>query len=281
MTGAPSLLNGFAELDPAWARGCRALLRPGADLGAPVVVFVHGTLDRASSFNRIARRLPGLNLVTYDRRGYQGSRSLGPAGGLDDHIADLRCIIEHVSQDRPVLLFGHSFGGDIAIATALQDRSAIDGIVVFEPPMPWLETTARPTAPISLDAARGGEAEAFFRRVVSDEAWEKLPPREKADRRADSPAVASDFSIIRHTVPFTLDALAGLSVPLSIGLGAATSMPHHATSATRVASAAPQCAVISVDGAGHGAHLSHPDGVAQMIAAAASREHREEQCASS
>ena len=33
------------------------------------VVCVHGTLDRAGSFARMARRLDGADVVAYDRRG--------------------------------------------------------------------------------------------------------------------------------------------------------------------------------------------------------------------
>ena len=40
----------------------------------PTVVLVHGILDRGSSFSRTIRRLAGMGVVTYDRRGYQRSR---------------------------------------------------------------------------------------------------------------------------------------------------------------------------------------------------------------
>jgi pimeloyl-ACP methyl ester carboxylesterase len=35
----------------------------------PVVVLVHGSLDRAASFSRVIRRLPDWGVVAYDRRG--------------------------------------------------------------------------------------------------------------------------------------------------------------------------------------------------------------------
>ena len=49
--------------------------RPAPAPGAATVVFVHGSLDRGESFRRVMRRLPELTTVTYDRRGYQGSRA--------------------------------------------------------------------------------------------------------------------------------------------------------------------------------------------------------------
>ena len=44
------------------------------------VICIHGGLDRGGSFARLARRMELFDLVAYDRRGYQGSRDLGPLG---------------------------------------------------------------------------------------------------------------------------------------------------------------------------------------------------------
>ena len=40
------------------------------------IICVHGGLDRGGSFARLARRTEQFDLIAYDRRGYQGSRSL-------------------------------------------------------------------------------------------------------------------------------------------------------------------------------------------------------------
>ena len=57
--------------------GLHVIERPAASAGAPTVVLVHGSLDRAESFRRVMRRLPEFGIVAYDRRGYQGSRGAG------------------------------------------------------------------------------------------------------------------------------------------------------------------------------------------------------------
>ena len=54
----------------------------------PLVVLVHGAMDRASSFGRVGRRLPDVPLVRYDRRGY-GRSQPGAAVGLAGHAGDL------------------------------------------------------------------------------------------------------------------------------------------------------------------------------------------------
>ena len=62
--------------------------------GDPVVVLVHGSLDRSTSFTRVLRRLEDLHTIVYDRRGYHGSRQAVPlATSLDDHVDDLLAVI--------------------------------------------------------------------------------------------------------------------------------------------------------------------------------------------
>ena len=85
-------------------KGLHVVDRPPEDgsspLDAPVVVLVHGSLDRAASFRRVARRLPDLELLTYDRRGYQGSRGEpgDPAPTLGTHVEDLLGIVAAAKQ---------------------------------------------------------------------------------------------------------------------------------------------------------------------------------------
>ena len=50
----------------------------GAPNATPVVVLVHGSLDRSDSFARVLRRLDDLHTVVYDRRGYHRSRPALP-----------------------------------------------------------------------------------------------------------------------------------------------------------------------------------------------------------
>ena len=105
--------------------------------GSPTAVFVHGSLDRAESFRRVMRRLPDLNTVAYDRRGYQGSR----AGGVVDlggHIDDLLAVAAAAREDAsgPVIAVGHSLGGDVVLGAALASPRVFGAVGVYEPPMP-------------------------------------------------------------------------------------------------------------------------------------------------
>jgi len=239
----------------------------GAD--APLIVLVHGSLDRAGSFARVSRRLDDLHTVSYDRRGYHRSRHVVPVHEtLDGHVGDLLAVID----GRPAVVVGHSYGGDIALAAALRPGGPgpIRAVAAFEPPMPWLGTWAtrpNPTRP-PADDDPALVAERFFRRMVGDSAWDRLPEETKEARRADGAALAAELGAIRVTeAPFDVTALA---VPAVFGRGT-ESLPHHRASADWLVAHVPAAELIEIEGASHGAHLTHPDAFAKFVRAAVAR----------
>jgi pimeloyl-ACP methyl ester carboxylesterase len=246
--------------------------RPAPEPGAPTVVFVHGSLDRSESFRRVMRRLPELTTVTYDRRGYQGSRGAGVTD-LGGHIEDLLAISEELrpladAGGGPLVAVGHSFGGDVVVGAALASPRAFDAIGAFEPPMPWLgfrrpqagACQAQDWPPMSEDPAV--EVEHFFSRMVGPEAWTRLSDDARGDRIADGPALMGDLRSFRSMEPvFDVTALA---VPAVFGRGGEGSAPHHQRSVEWLGENVPGASVFRIDGAQHGAHLSHPDHFAAM-----------------
>jgi pimeloyl-ACP methyl ester carboxylesterase len=250
--------------------------RPAPAPGAATVIFVHGSLDRGESFRRVMRRLPELGVVIYDRRGYQGSR----AGGLADlggHVDDLLAVAEEAraSAKGPVMAVGHSLGGDVVLGAALADPRAFASVGAYEPPMPWLGLprwdeggTDRPGDPTGGNGWRaiadepGEEAERFFRRMVSPEAWTRLTDAGRAERRADGPALVADLRGIRgEGPPFDVGRL---SVPAVFGMGGEATAPHHRRNVQWLGEHVPGAVVFEIQGAHHGAHLSHPDHFAAM-----------------
>ena len=234
--------------------------------GIPLVVLVHGSLDRAGSFARVTRRLDDLHTVSYDRRGYHRSRHVTPVHDtLGGHVEDLLEVI----AGRPSVVVGHSYGGDIALGAALRPAGPgpILAVAAYEPPMPWLGPSA--TRPRSDGAGERREdddpaqvAERFFRRVVGDSAWDRLPEDTKEARRADGPALAGEISAIRMTVaPFDVG---HLGIPAVFGRGT-ESLPHQRASADWLLAHAPDAELVEIDGAAHGAHLTHPDAFARFV----------------
>jgi pimeloyl-ACP methyl ester carboxylesterase len=257
--------------------------RPASAPGAATVIFVHGSLDRGDSFRLAMRRLPEFATLAYDRRGYQGSRE-GGVVGLAGHVEDLLAIADAVRSGAdqgevggggvggdvevgggPVVAIGHSLGGDVVIGAALASPGAFDAIGAFEPPMPWLGFrrqggTGTPWPGLTDDP--GEEAERFFKRMVSEGAWDRLSERRRAERRADGPALVADLRSMRvEGPPFDVTALA---VPAVFGRGGPSSGPHHRRTVEWLGDNVPGGALYEIAHAQHGAHLSHPDHFAAM-----------------
>lgn len=249
----------------------------------PVVVLVHGGLDRGASFGRTALRLPDLALVTYDRRGYRSSRDAG-AAPLSVHTQDLVAIAGAYGapppgsaggRGRPVVAVGHSVGGTLVLWAGVAAPARFAALAAYEPSMPWLGfhpvRGAGPPAGgggSASDADPAQEAERFFRRMVGDNAWERLGDLERASRRADGPALLADLRGIRSVAPFDVTAL---TVPAVVACGGPTSRPHHRQTVAWLAEHVSAVEALEIPDAGHGAHLSHPDAFAALVRRAAAR----------
>ena len=229
--------------------------------GAPMVVFVHGSLDRSSAFLKVQRHLRDLHLVRYDRRGYAKSIALGAASSFDVQVDDLAAVVD----DRPAVICGHSLGGVIALALAERSPELVRAVVAFESPMPWASWW--PTATAGGAAVGGsdddGAAERFMRRLIGDDRWDELPEATRAQRRAEGPALLADLRSLREPAPQPYHP-EGLRVPVVAAHGT-ESAPHHQETARRLAGLVPGAELAVIDGAGHGAHVSHPGELAALV----------------
>lgn len=256
MENAPSP-NGLRYLEPS-PLGALAVARHQVAHPRATIIAIHGGLDRASSFTRLSRRLEEFDVVAYDRRGYQRSRSLGP-GTLEQNVEDLRRVIEWATDSTTphgdLLLFGHSFGGLVAMALVAQDPDPVAMTVVYESPLPWIVRRPSPTpAPGESPAL---EAERFFRRVVSDSSWERLSPVEQESRRLDGPALIADLrTMTTARAPFTLE---DIRSPVRYLYGDQRAAAYYHELARSLTRANPLFDVRELPGLPHGAHLSHPD----------------------
>lgn len=267
------------------ATAVHALWSPAALAAAadePIVVLVHGAMDRSTSFGRTVRLLPDLPVVRYDRRGYGTSTGLG-VGDLADHVSDL----EALTGGRPCVVVGHSIGGVIALVAAQADPSVL-AVGAWEAPMAWLawwpESSAGRAAVVGMpqepvgevdanagDGPAGDVAERFMRRMIGDERWARLPSSTRAARRAEGPALIADVAWM-HGATAPYDA-AELTQPVLAGYGSA-SKPYHQRAAEELAAGVRDGELMVVEGADHGAHLSHPQDFAQFVRRTVARAHR-------
>jgi pimeloyl-ACP methyl ester carboxylesterase len=233
-----------------------------APAGSLPHVLVHGSMDRSTSFTRLARYLSGVQVISYDRRGYARSSGRAPSERFSDQVADLM----EVLAGRRVVAFGHSFGGGVVLAAAAAHPEAFAAAVVWEPPMPWLPwwpaTTAGSRA-LSAAATRsdpGEAAERFMLRMVGPDVWGRLGAATRARRRAEGPALLADMRAIRSAPWDPVQ----VEIPVLVGCGS-RSQAHHVCGASVLAEALPLGQLRVLDGAGHGAHLSHPAELAGLL----------------
>ena len=233
----------------------------------PVVVLVHGTLDRANSFRRSIRRLEEFRVVAYDRRGYQDSRGSGPPVGVDQHIDDLLGVLDAIGGASVVV--GHSLGGVVVMGAAVAEPDRFASMGAFEPPLPWIPVEGRPQRSVSggLPDDPDVAVETFFRAQVGDAGWDRLEAAARADRLADGPALVTELASLNGEAPFDVNALA---VPAVFGNGG-MSQPFHKATVAWLADQIPGAERVEIEGAAHGAHLSHPDAFAGFVRAVIAR----------
>jgi pimeloyl-ACP methyl ester carboxylesterase len=235
--------------------------------GGRLTVLVHGSMDRATSFTRLMARLRDWTVLAYDRRGYAGSSSTGPAVDFDEQVADL---IE-VLGGEPAVAFGHSFGGDVVLAAAACHPELIPAAVVWEPPQPWLEwwpnTSDSPDETPWQDLGSDERAERFMRRMLGDRVWERLPAATRAQRRAEGDTLQAEIESISQGTAFDASTV---RIPVIVGRGG-RSWTHQRRAARELATALPAGELVEVADAGHGAHLTHPGEVASLMQRVAER----------
>jgi pimeloyl-ACP methyl ester carboxylesterase len=221
---------------------------------APLVVLVHGAMDRGAGMARVVGRLRDLHVVRYDRRGYGRSWD----GGVTDlvgHAEDLLAVLD----GRPAAVVGHSFGGSVALAAAVRRPDLVRAVGAYESPLP---DPGAPPAPEEDVAATGpGIAEAFLRRMIGDEAWDALPAGIQEARRREGPAFRAE-SVGLRTAPAAFDP-AEVRVPVLAGCGSASAPRYQALADALVSATGADLLVL--EGADHGAHLSHPALFAEFV----------------
>jgi pimeloyl-ACP methyl ester carboxylesterase len=103
----------------------------GGSSGATPVVILHGWLEQAVCWDRVARAL-GRDVIAPDHRGH-GRSDWAPAGShypFWDYVADVDALIDHVGG--PVDLIGHSMGGSMAVLYAAAAPDRVRRLVLVE-----------------------------------------------------------------------------------------------------------------------------------------------------
>ncbi|CAN5703030.1 alpha/beta hydrolase [soil metagenome] len=124
--------NGISLRVLEWdaAASAPSLARP-----RPTVLLLHGFMDAAGTWDRVAPAIAGLGhrVIAPDLRGF-GESDHVPAGGyyhFPDYVADVARVVEaHV--DTPLVVVGHSMGGTVATLFAGTQPEKLHKLVVIE-----------------------------------------------------------------------------------------------------------------------------------------------------
>ncbi|HRD99882.1 MAG TPA: alpha/beta hydrolase [Ilumatobacteraceae bacterium] len=228
---------------------------------APLIALVHGSMDRSTGLLRLSRRLDDRwRVLRYDRRGY--GRSLPHDGpySMDHQVADLVALL----AGRPAVILGHSYGGNVALATAARHPELVAALALYETPLSWEPWWPGATVGSTALAAPGGPPEAaerFMRSFIGDDAWEALPDKTRVTRRREGIAMVCELGDVRDTPPWHESAIA---CPVVLGYGA-NGAAHHAAGMRHLCELLTGTTLVEVPDADHRAPHDRPTAIAEML----------------
>lgn len=258
------------ELPPhrIWARG-----------GARPVLALHCSLAHSGAWSGLAERLEGITLTATDQIGHGKAEAWDGVRDLHgEATASSVAMAELLGQGRQIDLFGHSFGGTLALRIALTRPDLVRSLTLVEPVI-FAAAKADPAyarfRARHLDFARlirSGEREAALRMFHGDwgsgDALEVLAERTRTymlDRihliEAQNPVLLDDAANLLRP-----GGMEGIRVPVLL-IDGATSPPIIEAVHSALVHRLPRVERLSVAGAGHMVSITHAAEVAPAVQA--------------
>jgi pimeloyl-ACP methyl ester carboxylesterase len=231
----------------------------------PDLLLVHGTTADHTRWETMLPLLePHMTVHAMDRRGRGGSGD-APVYSLEAEAEDVAAVVEAIG--RPVDVFGHSYGGLVALEAALRS-TGVRRLVLYEPPgggASFPEEALRMEQ--SLAAGRREDVIVTLLRDVAGMTEEQLAAARALPSWAHR--VAAAHTVVRETrieehYRFDPARLVDFRVPTLLLRGSES--PRWLQADTdRIASALPVARVAPLVGHGHVAMLSAPQLVVDLI----------------
>ena len=161
------------------------------------------------------------------------------------------------------MVFGHSYGGNVALALAERHPQLVRAVAVYEVPLSWLpwwpgSTGRRGTA---VRGTPEDAAEQFMRRMVGDDQWDALSESTRAARRSEGVAFVEEITDLGAAAPWHAERI---DVPVVAMYGSLT-REHHRDGCHYLAELLSDRDAIAIEGARHNGPYTHPDAVAAVI----------------
>jgi haloalkane dehalogenase len=243
-------------------------------VGSPLL-YVHASTDSADGARGMFETLRDrFRCIALDRVGYRHSGALDRVTTLAEQV-EATAVVHRACTSDPAWVFGHSAGGNWAVAYALAHPDQVCGLVLMEPALysvfatgdrsPGVAAMIETVGPL-FRAGRLHEAVAQFMGVLHPEltpealderAAEYLAP----DRRLGWESMATEQPLVVSWCP-TLEEWARLTQPALVMEGDRTGEVLRAVAA-RVSELLPCGELATLEGLDHMAPWSTPDIVAQ------------------
>jgi pimeloyl-ACP methyl ester carboxylesterase len=251
----------------------------------PAIVLLHGLGGQVRNFPRevIGPLSHDFRVVAIDRPGSGHSRRpLGAPAHISGQVRTIDTIIRHLQLDRP-LVVGHSLGGAMALALALDHTDVVGGLALVAPltqpqeqvPTPfralvvrsrWLRLLAAWTVAVPGAMARGAAAlqEVFGPDPIpldyGTEGGGLLSLRPSSFYAASSDLVAINDELPGYAARYNT-----LTVPVGILFGTADRILDPAVHGRITAATIPGTELDLVDGGGHMTPITAPERTVAFI----------------
>lgn len=244
----------------------------------PAVVFVHGSWTDRHAWDMVTPELAArYRVITYDRRGHSQSERPPGTPSLGAHAADLAALIDHL-EAAPAHIVANSFGGVVALETAVSYPDRVASLCLHEPPAfalvqddPELHTAleqARQLEQRVTDEILAGNneraARTFVELAIGVGEWERFPEQVRRTMVHNAETVPGDFDAEYHTSD--PDQLSTITAPVLL-TGGGQSPPDvpFAVILDRLVAVLPVADLYTFQHAGHVPHRTHPRELAQVI----------------
>ena len=123
------------------ADGTELFVRTWRPAGEPwaFILLVHGIAEHSGRYEHVGARLAeaGLDVTAYDQRGFGASAGrrafVATWDVVHDDLAEQLATVRARAGGQPVVIYGHSLGGLIALGYVLTDRPKPDALVLSAP----------------------------------------------------------------------------------------------------------------------------------------------------
>jgi pimeloyl-ACP methyl ester carboxylesterase len=249
--------------------------------GEPVVL-VHGAViaDAFESLLTEPAMASRYRLISYHRRGYAGSARPQGLVSIPEQAADCHALLRHLGVARAHVV-GHSYGGKVALALALNFPDAVHSLALLEPAMADTPSgpqfgaeTILPAFRLYEAGDRAGAVDLFMRGVAGPEYRQTLsvvlPPA------AFEQAVADADTLFQVDLPgvlqwrFTREDARRITQPV-LSVAGSDSVPACRESHDVILAWLPQAEAFVLPNATHALQMMNPRGMAEALASFVAR----------